>query len=45
MENEKSQNQKIKDFLNLSFKVANTYTKMEWTDADTNQIPNEIKER
>ena len=45
MSTEKKENQAIRDYLNLSFKMADQYKNMSWTDVDTDKISDEIKER
>lgn len=45
MSNEKDENRKIKDYLNLSFKMADQYRNMSWTDANPANLKEEIKER
>ena len=45
MENERDENRKIKDYLVLSFKMADAYRAMAWSDVEQDQIKNEIKER
>lgn len=45
MSNEKSENRKIKDYLNLCFKLADEYKQMSWTDVPPDQIKEEIKDR
>jgi hypothetical protein len=45
MENERTENRKIKDYLVLSFKMADAYRAMAWSDVEQDQIKNEIKER
>jgi len=42
MSNEKEENRKIKDYLNLSFKMAENYRNVSWTDANPPDIKNEI---
>lgn len=34
MENERSENRKIKEYLTLSFKMADAYRAMAWSDVD-----------
>ena len=45
MSTEKKENQSIRDYLNLSFKMADQYKNMSWTDVDSDKISDEIKER
>jgi len=45
MSNEKKENQQIRDYLNLSFKMADNYKQMTWTDVDSSKISDEVKER
>ena len=45
MSTEKKENQMSRDYLNLSYKMADDYTKMAWTDIDTPNIKVEVDER
>ena len=45
MSNEKKENQMSRDYLNMSYKMADEYSKMAWTDIDTPNIKVEVEER
>ena len=45
MTSENKENKQIREYLNLSFKLADDYTNLAWTDGDEANIENEIKER
>lgn len=45
MDNERAENRKIKEYLTLSFKMADAYRAMAWSDVDQDQIKTEVKER
>ena len=45
MKHEHEENKKVRDYLNLSFKVADAFINMAWTDVDTDKIKQEVEER
>ena len=42
---EQEENQKVRDYLYASFKAADAYTNMAWSDVDGDQIKTELEER
>jgi len=42
---EKQENRKIREYLNMSFKMADSYKNMSWTDVDQKDIKEEVNQR
>ena len=45
MSSEKHENQMSRDYLNMSYKMADEYANMQWTDIDPANINTEVEER
>lgn len=45
MQHERSENRKVLEYLNASYKAADAYTNMSWSDAHPTQIKTEIEDR
>lgn len=45
MDFEHSENQKVRDYLNLSFKLSDSYASVAWTDVDLEKIEKEFYRR